>query len=120
MSREVHVRFSESARVKFPRATRLEPPLTVQFGERNLNSLTTEEILSFLTDVNQRANRKLTLRIPKSGKKREIVLIPQKIADRLKEYITGKAIGPDQRIFPISYTAAREIVNKAGRWLGST
>ena len=186
--------------------------LTAQFGERDLNSLTPEEVLSFLTDINQRANqltkrtrysqltslfnfitqnldpnfrspcdtpmlkklyrppgpirwtilekevmdeiifrtikprnrlilelmarsgmrigevlkltpsdiedRKLTLRTPKSGKEREIVFIPQKIADRLKEYITRKGIGSDQRIFPISYTAGREVVNKAGKVVG--
>ena len=64
-------------------------------------------------------DRKLTLRTPKSGKEREIVFIPQKIADRLKEYITSrKGIGSDQRIFPISYTAGREVVNKAGKVVG--
>ena len=52
-------------------------------------------------------DRKLTLRTPKSGKEREIVFIPQKISDRLKEYITRKGIVPDQRIFPISYAAGR-------------
>jgi len=31
-------------------------------------------------------DRKLTLRSPKSGKEREIVFVPQKVADRLKEY----------------------------------
>ncbi len=45
-------------------------------------------------------DRKLTRRAPKSGKEREIVFIPQKIGDRLKECITKKGIGPDQRIFP--------------------
>ena len=63
-------------------------------------------------------DRKLTLRTPKSGKEQEIVFIPQKIADRLKEYITKKGIGSDQRIFPISYTAGREVVNKAGNVVG--
>jgi len=63
-------------------------------------------------------DRKLTLRAPKSGKEREFVFIPQKIADHLKEYITRKGIGPDRRIFPISYTAGREIVNKAGKVVG--
>ena len=186
--------------------------MTAQFGERDLNSLTAEEVLSFLTNINQRTNqltkrtrysqltsffnfitqnldpdfrspcdtpmlkklyrppgpirwtilekevvdeiifrtikprnrlilelmarggmrigevlkltptdiedRKLTLRTPKSGKEREIVFIPQKIADRLKEYITRKGIGSDQRIFPISYTAGREVVNKAGKVVG--
>jgi len=40
------------------------------------------------------------------------------VADRLKEYITNKGIGADQRIFPISYTAGRELVNKAGKLVG--
>jgi site-specific recombinase XerD len=31
--------------------------LTAQFGERDLNSLTPEEVLSFLTDFNQKANQ---------------------------------------------------------------
>jgi len=53
-------------------------------------------------------DRKLTLRAPKSGKEREIVFIPQKIAGRLKEYITRKGIGSDQRIFPnILYSRER-------------
>jgi integrase len=63
-------------------------------------------------------DRKLTLRNPKSGKEREIVFIPQKLADRLKEYINAKEIGSDRRIFPISYTAARRVVNKAGKVVG--
>ena len=186
--------------------------LNAQFGERELDSLTPDEILSFLTDINQRTNqltkrtrysqltsffnfitqnldpdfrspcdtpmlkklfrspgpirwailekevidetlfhtvntrnrlipelmarggmrigevlkltpgdiedRKLTLRAPKSGKEREMVYIPQKIADRLKEYITRRGIEPHQRIFPISYTAGREVVNKAGKVVG--
>jgi integrase/recombinase XerD len=64
-------------------------------------------------------DRKLTLRSPKSGKGREIVFIPQKITDRLKEYITGKGIGADKRIFPVSYTAGREVVIKAGKVVGT-
>jgi len=61
-------------------------------------------------------DRKLTLRTPKSGREREMVFIPT--ADRLKEYITTKVIGSGQRIFPISYTAGREVVNKAGKVVG--
>ena len=63
-------------------------------------------------------DRKLTLRSPKSGKDRETVFIPQKVADRLREYIAAKSVGPDQRIFPISYTAGRRVVNKAGKVVG--
>jgi integrase len=40
------------------------------------------------------------------------------VADRLKEYINAKAIGSDRRIFPISYTAGRRVVNKAGNVVG--
>ena len=186
--------------------------LTTQFGERDLNSLTPEEILSFLTQINQGTkqltkrtrysqltsffnfitqnldpsfrspcdtpmlkkfyrcpgivrwtilekevvdevifrtvkprnrlilelmarggmrisevlqlissdieDRRLTLRSPKSGKDHEIVFIPQKVADRLREYITSRGIGSDRRIFPISYTAGRRVVNMAGKVVG--
>jgi integrase/recombinase XerD len=40
------------------------------------------------------------------------------VADRLKEYIREKGIEPAQRIFPISYEAAREMVKKSGRKVG--
>ena len=63
-------------------------------------------------------DRKLTLRSPQSGKDHEAVFIPQKVADRLREYIAAKSVGPDQRIFPISYTAGRRVVNKAGKVVG--
>jgi len=66
-------------------------------------------------DVN---GRKLTLRDTKSGKEREHVFIPQKVADRLKEYIRDKGIPPDRKIFPICYEAARTMVKKAGDKVG--
>ena len=66
-------------------------------------------------DVN---GRKLTLRNPKSGKRREHVFIPQKVADRLKAYIRDNNIQPDQRIFPICYETARTMVKKAGEKVG--
>jgi integrase/recombinase XerD len=62
--------------------------------------------------------RKLILREPKSGRGQEVVFIPQKLADRLKEYIRGKEIEPEERIFPITYTAARVMVKKAGLLAG--
>ena len=64
-------------------------------------------------------DRKLTLRDPKSGKEREHVFIPQKVADRLKEYIRDKGIQPDLRIFPICYEAARTMVKKGGDKVGT-
>ena len=62
--------------------------------------------------------RRLTLRDPKSGREQEFIFIPQKLADRLKDYIRGKKIQPNQRIFPIGYEAAREMVAKAGSVVG--
>ena len=63
-------------------------------------------------------DRKITLPDPKSGRESEIVFIPQKIADRLREYTQDKGIEPEQRIFPITYNAARVMVNKAGKMVG--
>jgi len=63
-------------------------------------------------------DRRLILKDPKSGKERELVFIPQKTADRLKEYVASKNIGSDRKIFPISYIAARVVVNKAGKVVG--
>ena len=60
----------------------------------------------------------MILRDPKSGKEKEIVFIPQKVADRLKDYIREKSIEPDQGIFPICYEAAKAMVKKAGEKIG--
>ena len=51
----------------------------------------------------------------KSGMESEIVYIPQKLADRLREYIHDKEIGTEKRIFPIIYNAARVMVKKTGK-----
>jgi len=64
------------------------------------------------SDIN---DRRLTLKEPKSGREQEFIFIPQRLADRLKGYIRHKGIGPDQRIFPITYPAAGAVVKKAGR-----
>jgi integrase/recombinase XerD len=63
-------------------------------------------------------DQKLILRSPKSGKEHELVYIPQKLAERLKEYIADKNIDTNRRIFPISYVAARALVHKAGELVG--
>ena len=63
-------------------------------------------------DINDRG---LTLRDPKRGREQEFIFIPQRFADRLKDYIGYKGIKPDQRIFPITYPAARAVVKKAGK-----
>jgi len=63
-------------------------------------------------------SRKIILRAPKSGRESEVVFIPQKVADRLKEYIRVNNIDMDQRIFPLTYGGAREVVKKAGKLAG--
>jgi integrase len=56
--------------------------------------------------------------ITKSGKEVEVAFLPQKVADRLQKYISDNGIGPDDRIFPITYAAARIVVKKAGELVG--
>jgi len=62
-------------------------------------------------DIN---DRKLALRQPKSGRENEVVYIPQRLSSRLAEYIREKNIDTDEKIFPITYSAARAAVRKAG------
>ena len=64
------------------------------------------------------SGQKLLIRDPKSGREQEIIFITQKIADRLREYINLKHIEFNDRIFPISYEAARSMVKKAGEMGG--
>ncbi len=47
-----------------------------------------------------------------------MVFIPQKVADRLKEYVKESGTGPEEPLFPISYNAARIMVRKAGSLVG--
>ena len=63
-------------------------------------------------------DRKIVVRDPKSRKEIEVVFIPQKLAYRLKEYTRKKDIQPHERIFPISYQAARMVVKKTGDLVG--
>ena len=67
---------------------------------------------------NDIAERKILLREPKSGREHEMIFIPLKVADRLKEYVKIKNIGLHERILPICYEAARSVVLKAGRLVG--
>jgi len=62
--------------------------------------------------------RKVIIRDPKSGKEMEVAFLPHKVADRLKKYISDNGIKPGDRIFPITYAAARIIVKKAGDLVG--
>jgi len=60
-------------------------------------------------------DQKIILHDPKSGKESEPVYIPKKVAERLKEYIRAKNLGPHRRIFPFGYSRARDIVIEAGK-----
>jgi len=60
----------------------------------------------------------MTLREPKSGREHEVVPIPQKVADRLREYVANCCRTSEDRIFPISYETARMMVAKAGKMVG--
>jgi integrase len=64
-------------------------------------------------------DRKLILKDTKSGKEQELIFIPQKVADRLKEYVRAKNIESDSKIFPICYGAAWSMVKKAGKLVGT-
>jgi integrase len=68
--------------------------------------------------LNDVEDQSLLLREPKSGKEREVVFIPQKLANRLHSYAIGTCDSPTDRIFPISYEAARIMVVKAGNMVG--
>ena len=63
-------------------------------------------------------DQRLIIQNPKSGKESEVVFIPRKIAERLRDYIREKGIQPSERIFPITYPAARMVVVKAGKVVG--
>lgn len=67
--------------------------------------------MTFLSNVN---DRKLFLTDPKSGRQSEIVFIPIKVADRLREYIATENIKDEDSVFPLGYTRTREIVKNAG------
>ncbi len=61
--------------------------------------------------------RKLILSDPKSGNQTEMVFIPKKVADRLREYISSPKLEDGNSIFPFGYTRAREIVQNAGKMI---
>ena len=63
-------------------------------------------------------DQKLVTRDPKSGREVESAYIPQKLSDRLNEYVRANGIEPENRIFPVSNAAARVMIKKAGKLVG--
>jgi integrase/recombinase XerD len=61
---------------------------------------------------------RILIQAPKSGRQTEVAFIPHKVAHRLDEYIRQWGIKPNERIFAISYPAARMVVKKAGEIVG--
>jgi integrase/recombinase XerD len=61
---------------------------------------------------------RVAIQAPKSGRQTEVAFIPQKLANRLEEYIRQRGVEPNAKIFPISYPAARIVVKKAGEIVG--
>ncbi|RJP88925.1 MAG: site-specific integrase [Desulfobacteraceae bacterium] len=96
------------------RTTKLRNRLILELMARG--GMRISEVLKLMpSDI---IHRRLTLRDLKSGREYEFIFIPNRIADRLKDYIRQKDIQPHQRIFPICYEAAREMVAKAGDVVG--
>ncbi len=73
------------------------------------------EVLNLkVSDVSQ---RKLMLQEPKSGREVEVAFMPEHIAVRLADYIASRNLSPNDRVFGICYTTARNLVTKLGQKL---
>jgi integrase/recombinase XerD len=63
------------------------------------------------------SGRKLMIQEPKSGRDAEVAFMPEHIATRLTEYIQTEQMLPKDRVFPLCYTAVRNLVTGLGRKL---
>jgi len=63
------------------------------------------------------SGRKLMLQEPKSGREVEVAFMPEHIAIRLADYIASRNLSPNDRVFGICYTTARNLVTKLGQKL---
>jgi len=61
------------------------------------------------------SGRKLIIQEPKSGRDAEVAFMPEHIATRLTEYIQTKQMSPEDRVFPLCYTAVRNLVTGLGK-----
>jgi len=67
--------------------------------------------------VSDISERKIVLREPKSGKEAEVAYMPEPIAKRLEEYIRTQKLGPDDRLFRVSYSTVRSLIKSLGSQL---
>jgi len=61
------------------------------------------------------SGRKLMIQEPKFGRDAEVAFMPEHIAGRLTEYIRSKKMSPEDRVFPLCYTAVRNLVTGLGK-----
>lgn len=61
---------------------------------------------------------KLILQKPKSGRRGEVVYIPNKLQHRLNDYVRDNEIMLTEYVFPISYSTSWSMVKKSGRLVG--
>lgn len=62
--------------------------------------------------------RRILLRNPKSGKDNEVIFMPEQVANRLRTYIQEKKLEEEDRVFNLSYTGARTMINAMGERVG--
>jgi len=63
------------------------------------------------------SGRKILIHEPKSGRDAEVAFMPEHIATRLAEYVAGKQLSADDRVFPLCYTTVRNLVTGLGKRL---
>jgi integrase/recombinase XerD len=63
------------------------------------------------------SGRKLLIQESKSGRDAEVAFMPEHITVRLAEYIHTRQMSPGDRVFPLCYTAVRNMVTGLGRKL---
>jgi integrase len=67
--------------------------------------------------VSDLSGRKIVIQEPKSGRDAEVAFMPEHIAARLAEYVAGKQLSADDRVFPLCYTTVRNLVTGLGKKL---
>ncbi len=98
-----------------PRATKLRSRIMQERMARG--GVRIGEVLKMCTlDIQ---GRKIMLAAPRSERESEVAFIPQEVAGRLKECVSESGAEAGRRLFLISYNAARMMVRKAGRLVGS-
>lgn len=67
--------------------------------------------------VSDLSGRKILIEDPKSGRDAEVAFMPEHIAGRLAEYVAGKHLPPEDRVFPLCYTTVQNLVVGLGKKL---